>query len=71
MRVLDLLCEYLYNRRCYMENDLNNLQVKLRYRSIDSVDCLEYIIALERLQLFREITRDIYHILGLHRHKPP
>ena len=71
MRVLDLLCEYLYNRRCYMENDLNNLQVKLRYRSIDSVDCLEYIIALERLQLLREITRDIYHILGLHRHKPP
>lgn len=71
MRVLDLLGEYLYNRRCHMEKELNELQNRLYNRSVDSLDCLEYIIALERLRLLREITRDIYHILGLHRHKPP
>ena len=71
MRVLDLLGEYLYNRRCYMEKELNGLQSTFQNRSVDSLDCLEYIIALERLRLLREITRDIYYILGLHRHKPP
>ena len=52
MRKMDLLSDYIYNRRVYLERDIQQLQENLRYRSISSVDCLELIIAQERLAMF-------------------
>lgn len=70
-RVLDLVCEYLYNRRVFMEHDLAQLRENLLYRPATSDDCLKYIIAYERLRLFREISRDLFYLFGIRKIRPP
>lgn len=65
MRRTELLSEYIYNRRIFLEHDIHQLQENLRYRSISSVDCLELIIAQERLAMFIEVTRDVTELLKL------
>jgi hypothetical protein len=71
MRKMDLLSDYIYNRRVYLERDIQQLQENLRYRSISSVDCLELIIAQERLAMFVEVTRDVTELLKLKNGIPP
>lgn len=67
----DILNEYIFNRRIHLEHEIQQLQENIRYRSVSSVDCLELIIARERLAMFIEITKDITHILALKRGIPP
>lgn len=64
MKKYEMLANYVYNRREYLEQDIKQLQENLRYRTISQVDCLELIIAEERLKMFIEVTSDIRHILG-------
>ncbi|MGN0551572.1 MAG: hypothetical protein ACI4I4_07000 [Acutalibacteraceae bacterium] len=71
MKKADLLAEYIFNRRIYLEHDIQQLQENLRYRSISSVDCLELIIARERLAMFIEVTKDISALLKLKNGIPP
>lgn len=71
MRRTELLSEYIYNRRIFLEHDIQQLQDNLRYRSISSVDCLELIIAQERLAMFVEVTRDVTELLKLKNGIPP
>ena len=71
MRKMDLLSDYIYNRRVYLERDIQQLQDNLRYRSISSVVCLELIIAQERLAMFVEVTRDVTELLKLKNGIPP
>lgn len=71
MRRTELLSEYIYNRRIFLEHDIQQLQENLRYRSISSVDCLELIIAQERLAMFVEVTRDVTKLLKLKNGIPP
>ncbi len=67
----DILQSYIFNRRLYLEHEISQLQENLRYRHVDSVDCLELIIARERLQMFIEVTKDITEILKLKTGIPP
>lgn len=53
----------MYNQQEHLEQDIKQLQENLRYRQISQVDCLELIIAEERLKMFVEVTTDIRHIL--------
>ena len=71
MRKMDLLSDYIYNRRVYLERDIQQLQENLRYRSISSGDCLELIIAQERLAMFVEVTRDVTELLKIKNGIPP
>ena len=71
MRKMDLLSNYIYNRRVNLERDIQQLQENLRYRSISSVDCLELIIAQERLAMFVEVTRDVTELLKIKNGIPP
>lgn len=71
MRRIELLSEYIYNRRIFLEHDIQQLQENLRYRSISSVDCLELIIAQERLAMFVEVTRDVTELLKIKNGIPP
>ena len=71
MRRTDLLSDYIYNRRIFLEHDIQQLQENLRYRSISSVDCLELIIAQERLAMFVEVTRDVTELLKIKNGIPP
>lgn len=64
LKKYEILASYVYNQREYLEQDIKQLQENLRYRQISQVDCLELIIAEERLKMFVEVTTDIRYILG-------
>lgn len=61
----ELLLSYLYNNYVRLEEQSRLLQAHLRYRDIDSVDCVELICALERFHLFVEVSRDIRALLNI------
>lgn len=73
MKKIDLIYEYLINRREHLHGELRQLQENVRYRDVSSVDCLELIIARERLAMFTEISHDIFHLLNIrsNKNKPP
>lgn len=71
MKKADLLAEYIFNRRIYLEHEIQQLQENLRYRPVSSVDCLELIIARERLSMFIEVTSDITALLKIKNGIPP
>lgn len=71
MKKYDLLLEYIFNRRIFLENELKQLQENVRFRPVYAVDCLELIIARERLEMFNEVSKDILHILKLNNGIPP
>lgn len=60
-----LLFMYLIHRGDLLEDEFRELQTTIRYRRIDSCDCIELSIALERLAAFREFSRDITALLKL------
>ena len=64
-----VLMSYLYNNYVSLEDEYKQLQSNLRFRSIDSVDCVELICAIERFHLFVEVSRDIRTILRLYGEK--
>lgn len=61
----ELWASYKYNRRSYLVDDVERLQQTVRYRRIDPVDCIELVIALERLAAFDEFTKDTEVIFSL------
>ena len=67
----DILNEYFFNRRIFLEHEVSQLQENIRYRQVASVDCFELIIARERLAMSIEVTRDVSAILKLKRGIPP
>lgn len=60
-----LLLAYFYNNRCRLESNLRQLQLNLRYRRIDSVDAVEVLYALQELENFNQIQKDILSLLKL------
>lgn len=63
---MTLLFAYIYNNRTRLEEEKKQLQTNVRYRDIDSVDCLELLLASERLDTFLQVTTDIRHLLGFY-----
>ena len=61
----ELLYSYFYNNLCRMENEVKQLQFNIRFRKIDSSDCLELLIATVQLDTFRETTRHIISLLDI------
>ena len=61
-----LIYSYIYNNVQLLENEVQQLQSNLRYRRIDTVDCFELALALQRLETFREVTEHILYLLGSH-----
>ena len=45
-----LLLSYQYNNRTYLEREVVQLRSNLRYRDVDSVDCMELMLAIERFK---------------------
>lgn len=48
----EIFYQYLLNERDRLEADVISLKQNLRYKTIDTVDCLEYMLALERYNSF-------------------
>lgn len=64
----ELLYSYFYNNLCRLEAEVQQLQFNIRYRKIDSSDCLELLLAVQELDTFREVTRHIISLLDINRH---
>lgn len=60
-----ILCSYIYNNRCRYEREVQQRQTNIRYREIDVVDCIELACSIERLNTFKEVTKDIRALLKL------
>lgn len=60
-----LLMRYICNYRTKLEREVQQYSANVRYRRIDTLDCLELLLAIERLNAFKEITKDILLILDL------
>ena len=62
---VELLWRYFINNLTAMEQEVQQLQQNLRYRRIDTVDCHELALAIERLNTFRKVSNDILLLLRL------
>lgn len=62
---VEFLQAYFLNYLTVLEGDVVQLRQNVRYRNIDPVDCLELSLALERLQAFKEFTKNVRAILKL------
>lgn len=61
----ELLYSYFYNNLVRMEHEVEQLQFNLRYRKIDSTDCLELLVAHVQLETFRETVHHIILLLDM------
>lgn len=61
----DLLYSYIYSNYTQLESEIITLQNNLRFRHIDVSDCMEYIVALQRFDTFKEVTHHIRELLSL------
>lgn len=68
-RVKGLIYSYLLNREAHLEHDVRQLSQNVRYRQIGTVDCIELLLALERLESFREFSGDIRVYLGFDKNR--
>lgn len=64
-RQLELWYAYIYNTRCYLENDIKQLRNTMCCRSPDALDCLELALALERLAAFTKFASETAEIFKL------
>lgn len=62
---INLVYNYIYNNRQRLEEELRQQQANLRYRKIDIVDCIETACLIERVNTFRQTTKDILQLLKL------
>lgn len=61
----EILYQYFVSQRTRLEDEFEICQSRLRYRRTDSIDCLEFMIAKERLQAFIEFSDDVQHLLKI------
>lgn len=53
------------NNRNRLEDEVRELQTNLRFRKIGVSDCIELASALERLDTFKQVTKDIRTLLKM------
>lgn len=70
MKQKEILAAYFNNNRDRLEEDVRNLQQRLRYRNADAVDCLELALALERLYAFEDFVESTRAILRMELPEP-
>lgn len=62
---LILICSYIYNNLQELEYEVHVLQSNLRHRKIDVSDCVELMLAEQRLETFKEVTGHIRTLLKI------
>lgn len=61
----EMFLAFEYNHREYLREQIRQLQTNIRYRNIDSVDCIELIIAIERLNAFEEYCKIMHTVFNI------
>lgn len=62
---IELLWRYIINNLTALEQEVQQLQQNLRYRRIDTIDCHELALAIERLNTFQKVSNDILLLLRM------
>lgn len=65
MKQKEIFMAYIQNNRTRLQEDVRQLQQRLRYRDCDAVDCLELSLAIERLTCFEDFAKSAIAILKL------
>ena len=65
MKQKEIFMMYLNNNRDRLEEDVRELRQRLRYRDCDAIDCVELMLAQERLLAFEEFAVNARAILKL------
>ena len=65
MKQKEIFMAYLNNNRDRLEKDVRDLQHRLQYRDCDAIDCVELMLAQERLYAFEEFAKNARSILKL------
>lgn len=60
-----LFMSYILNQLTRLEQEVQEQTARIRYRKIDTVDCLELVIAIERLNSFKEFANNAVSLLKL------
>lgn len=64
-REVILVLQYILNRQSDIENEIQELEQRCRFRRMSINDCIELMLAKHRLEVFRQTTSDIVHLLNL------
>lgn len=64
-REYEFLSAYFLNYMTILEGEVTQIRNNVRFRSIDQVDCLELALAIERLNAFKDFTKNVRAILKL------
>lgn len=64
-----LIYQYIMNRQLAIEDELRELQQRMRFRNASINDSIEYILIKQRLETFIEVTSDIVTLLKLNNYK--
>lgn len=59
------LFSYILNNRTRLEDEKRQLQSNIVFCDADSLDCIKFIRATERLKTFKKFTKDILLLLEL------
>lgn len=59
-----LICQYIYNNRVQMEEEIRELQTRLRFRPLSVGDAVQLICAQQRFETFLEVTNHIKLLLN-------
>lgn len=62
-----LIYSYRLSMQNQLESELIALRQNVRFRNIDVNDCLELCLAIERLNMFNQVMKDITMLLGLYK----
>ncbi len=62
---IEMLLEYIIFETTRLEQDVYQLRQTIRYRDVDVVDCLELMLALERLAVFKNFSANVIQLLKL------
>lgn len=60
-----LIQSYFYNNLTALEDTVKTLQTNIRFREISVTDCVELICAIQRLETFKEVYRNVSALLNL------
>lgn len=63
--VLSMLYAYIYNNRIRLEDYVRELQTSMKFRKVGVNDCIELALAMERLEMFIQVTKDIRALLEI------
>ena len=65
MKIREIIAKYFLSQITAMEEEVYQLQSRVRCRRIDVNDSFEMIIALVRLELMRQVCKDIFVFLRI------